>query len=747
MSNLDISKIKTTWKGSWVRETLYKERDIVAWKGAGFRCIKDTPSEWTIHAATMSATVRHEMMHPRLVLKSFRPDNKLYWVQITTASTSARGWNQMMPYIRGSMVRVGSEIFMAIKDTPRNCYWLDEEYWEKVFEGSNNADQRNWAVATVNQQPFGFLHRWGKHKGEAINNGEFHHHQCYLTGNVHFISHDGGVVSTGRTNYSSGVGDATGNYGHSFHRACGFTFIDWYRSADQSSWRKHPTATDGTPNTTDPDWGPLVTPDGKTPKCIQMTHSEDNSMWLFNNGEVYTGGYNGQGQLGINNTANKTYPVRATNQMRYDAAGNTIPKCFNETKIVKVTQSQMDYYNSSANHFMAVGDDGSLWTWGNNDAGQCGYGSENYTGTGMQRTNRYYPFRIPQSRFEGKRIVDAYASAGTSESFSHALDEDGNLWAWGQNSTSQLGIGFTESQRYIDYPRRVPVNWENYGGIKKFMVFSNQNTGSIHGCYVLDHDGYLWSWGSFTNGTGVGRMLVTNDHQWGLPHRLRFDTNDGRWDNFWMGGGKSHYLFLREKDTGLTYAAGGNQYNAIGGDGTSSYWWNSGGNHSGINRVSNVYDVTTMSSTCPDYRNIASYEDPHSPMLFTEEGGCWTQGRNRWGSASTGHQDEGSGWELPAGQYNTADQHRERGSYPDHFTRVIQPPGQRLMQGMNSGYNEWAIFGWISDMGEFYRCGVDGSNDNGHSTWQYDMGPYNYTNIHGNCHTYHHFSMHTGTFD
>lgn len=747
MSNLDISKIKTTWKGPWIRETLYNERDIVSWKGAGYRCIKDTPSEWTIHAATIVATVRYEMMHPRLVLKSFRPDNKLYWVQITTASTSARGWNQMMPYRRGQMVRVGSELFMAIKDTPRNCYWLDTEYWEKVFEGSSTADQRNWAVAAVNQQPFGFLHRWGIHKGEAINNGEYHIHQNYFTGNTHFIAHDGGVVNVGRSSPKSGVGPSNGNYGHSFHRNAGFTFIDWYRSADQSSWRKHPTAADGTPNTTDPEWGPLVTPDGKTPKCIQIVSTEDNSGFLFNNGEVYIAGYNGQGQCGINDVTARPYPVRATSQMRYDAHGNIIPKCFNETKIIKLSLSGGDYYNYSYTHFLALGDDGSVWSWGHNGAGQLGWGSEDHQGTGQQRTHRYYPIRIPQARFDGKRIVDVYANGATTEGWSHALDEDGNLWGWGQNSSAQLGIGFTESQRYIDYPRKVPVNWENYGGIKKFQCFSNTNTGAIHGCYVLDGDGYLWSWGNFTNGTGVGRMLLTNNHEWGVPHRLRFDTNDGRWDNFWMGGGKSHYIFMREKDTGLTYGAGGNQYNAMGGDGTSNYWWNAGGAHAGVTRISNVYDVTCVRATSPDYRNIASYEDPHTPMMFTEEGGCWTQGRNRWGSSSTGHQDEDSGWELPSGQYNTADQHRERGAYPDHFKRVIQPPGQRLMQGYNSGYNEWAMFMWISDMGEVYRCGVDGQNDSGYCTWQYDMGPYNYYQHHSNPHTYHHFSMHSGVFD
>ena len=753
MSILDFSKLKTTWKGPWQVETLYKEKDIVSWRGSGFRCVLDTPSEWTVVSSTIVSPNRYESMHPRLVLKSFRPDNSKYWTQITTASTSARGWNQMMPYRKGELVRLGSEVYMCIKDCARNCYpkhngTVDaSEWWVKIFEGSGYADQRNWPVSMINQQPLGFLYRWGPRKGESLNHGEMNWHQNYFSGNSHVLCHDGGTFSHGRSQDRTGVGTATGNNGHSNHRTQGFTFMDWYRSADQSSWRKYASAADGTPNTSAEDWGPLTTPDGKTPQCIQIVGSESNTMWLFNNGEVYMSGYNGHGQLGINNTSARSFPVRATSEMRYDYHGNIIPRCFNETRIVKVTMGGGDYYNSSATHQMALGDDGSVWTWGYNGAGQLGSGSENYTGTGLQRSNRYYPMRIPQMRFEGKRIVDIFAIGADTEAMSYCLDEDDNMWAWGQNSSAQLGIGYTETQRYIDSPRRIPVNWANYGGMKKFMTFSNGNTGSIHGCYVLDGDGYLWSWGHFTNGTGVGRWLQTNDLEWGVPHRLRFDTNDGRWDNFWMGGGKSHYIFMREKDTGLTYAAGGNQYNAIGGDGQSNYWWNSGGNHAGVTRVSNVYDLTCVRAASPDYRNIASYEDPHTPMLFTEEGGCWTQGRNRWGCSSTGHQDEDSGWETGSGQYNTADQHRERGAFTDHFKRVIQPPGQKMMQGYNSGYNEWAIFCWISDQGEFYRCGVDGAGTDSYYTWQYDMGQYMYQQFHANCHTYHRFSMASGTYD
>ena len=50
------------------------------------------------------------------------------------------------------------------------------------------------------------------------------------------------------------------------------------------------------------------------------------------------------------------------------------------------------------------------------------------------------PVRLPQSYFDGKKIVDVYWS-GSEESWCYALDESGQLWGWGHNQHGEIGVG------------------------------------------------------------------------------------------------------------------------------------------------------------------------------------------------------------------------------------------------------------------------------------------------------------------
>ena len=115
----------------------------------------------------------------------------------------------------------------------------------------------------------------------------------------------------------------------------------------------------------------MVTPDGKqAPKCIQWCTGHNFSIWLMNNGEVYTSGYNGHYQLGYNeggntNSSNRSYTNRVSASDTVDWLGDTI-RSFNDTKMVKVgTTSQGQ--NSNGKQIWALGEDGSVWIWGRNN--------------------------------------------------------------------------------------------------------------------------------------------------------------------------------------------------------------------------------------------------------------------------------------------------------------------------------------------------------------------------------------------
>ena len=76
-----------------------------------------------------------------------------------------------------------------------------------------------------------------------------------------------------------------------------------------------------------------------------------------------------------------------------------------------------------------------------------------------------------------------------------AMDEDGNLWSWGYNNYGQLGYptntGFRSSDRSRT-PKKLPVNWNSYGGVQKFITSASEANNDFIGS--SDGNGYVWTW-------------------------------------------------------------------------------------------------------------------------------------------------------------------------------------------------------------------------------------------------------------
>ena len=80
-------------------------------------------------------------------------------------------------------------------------------------------------------------------------------------------------------------------------------------------------------------------------------------------------------------------------------------------------------------HRLALDEDGRVWAWGWNWAGQLG------DGTLQDREDQLVRVDMPEG------VTITYVAAGEDSSF--ALDEDGNVWAWGSNEFGTLGNGTT----------------------------------------------------------------------------------------------------------------------------------------------------------------------------------------------------------------------------------------------------------------------------------------------------------------
>jgi alpha-tubulin suppressor-like RCC1 family protein len=114
-------------------------------------------------------------------------------------------------------------------------------------------------------------------------------------------------------------------------------------------------------------------------------------------------------------------------------------------------------------HSVALKNDGTLWTWGDNSAGSLGTGSTNNSGVPVQ---------------VGSATNWIKVWAGILESV--ALQSDGSLWCWGQNPDPAFPKG-TGANRI---PTRVSpdTNWVDVGF-------------GLNTVFATKSDGTLWAWG------------------------------------------------------------------------------------------------------------------------------------------------------------------------------------------------------------------------------------------------------------
>jgi alpha-tubulin suppressor-like RCC1 family protein len=171
------------------------------------------------------------------------------------------------------------------------------------------------------------------------------------------------------------------------------------------------------------------------------------SLALRNDGTVWSWGVNSEGELGIGSTSNTPVglpgPVQGLSRVTGISAG--------------------------LSHSLALRNDGTVWVWGGNTRGQLGNGTSG-TNFGL------VPAPVPG--LSGIRAIAA------GESHNLALAPDGTVWAWGDNTFGQLGVGTSSTT-----PVTSPVQVMNLNGVVALAA------GKAHSV-ALRLDGSVWSWGA-----------------------------------------------------------------------------------------------------------------------------------------------------------------------------------------------------------------------------------------------------------
>ena len=277
---------------------------------------------------------------------------------------------------------------------------------------------------------------------------------------------------------------------------------------------------------------------------MQAAAGGHHSLAIGSDGYVYAWGNNDHGQLGNNTKSNSSTPVRVHGPNNFGeglkaiqvAAGAWSSMALGADGTVYTWGSLSKGYNSdcsspqtvpttvkdpsdasgvfhavqistSWSFDLAIGLDHYVYAWGYNTAGQLG----NNTRDDPFTTNIFHsaPSRVfatgKSTAAAGPWLKAVQVSAGCW--YALAIGEDGNTWAWGQNTYGALGNG-TSTRDAVANPVPVRVQYPEDAGTVTAVQIS---AGSWHSLAV-DTDGNAWAWGrndygQLGNNTSNGRTI------------------------------------------------------------------------------------------------------------------------------------------------------------------------------------------------------------------------------------------------
>lgn len=401
------------------------------------------------------------------------------------------------------------------------------------------------------------------------------------------------------------------------------------------------------------------------------------SVAVKDDGTVWTWGDNTYGQLGD-----------GTNDAR------------NKPVIVKGNMVEIKSIASGAYHTLAIDKDGVVWAWGDDYFGELGYGyDQNRLNTPIMATNTNWHITQIAAGFnfsialkdDGTLLTwglinssptDIYSAATTSgmpdehkfpvlingldhvsqitagNSHVVALKDDGSVYAWGDNSFGQLGVGTAYDGQ--TYSQTFPDHVNGISDIVNIGAGSNFT-------FAVDKEDHLWAWGS-NSYSQLGDKTLNNQvspiqtevNEWLNPPLMKpgegavlikeprvqsltagdsdtFVIRNNRlygWgsNSFGQLGDGTHTSVISPKDLGLegmvSIDAGDAHTVAVKQDGTLWTW--------GQNFLGQLGDGTTQSASSPIQVNslkgvVAAAAGSSHTIALLNNGTVWSFGDNTFG--------------------------------------------------------------------------------------------------------------------
>jgi alpha-tubulin suppressor-like RCC1 family protein len=323
--------------------------------------------------------------------------------------------------------------------------------------------------------------------------------------------------------------------------------------------------------------------------------------------QLWSWGDNDKGSLGHNNRTHYSSPVQ-------------VPS----TSWLKINKS----FPNETNSVSAGKDDGTLWTWGDNEYGDLGLNDI---------VMRSSPTQIPGTTWD--------TAAQTRSKAWIATKTDGTLWVWGRGYYGQTGLN-----NNISYSSPVQIGSSTDWATGRFKIAGD----SPSAARAIKTDGTLWAWGYNNNGTLGQNQATAQLGQISSPVQIPGTTwksvggsnvsfgikTDGTlwgWGGTWSGSlglnvGGPGYASSRSSPTqipGTTWeniAGGVNCTMATKTDGTLWAWGVNDNGNLGLNNRTKYSSPTQIPGTNWDTDNFTVGE--RTSFALKTDGTLWSWGYN-----------------------------------------------------------------------------------------------------------------------
>ena len=452
------------------------------------------------------------------------------------------------------------------------------------------------------------------------------------------------------------------------------------------------------------------TPDNNLPRAIQIERGYNHGTALFNNGEVYAWGINTQYGLGDRSVTQRNQPVRCGGT--YAEVAIAASTTTHTLRNTKIVRISM----SSAGNTCGI--TGIRHTLALDDAGNVwAWGSNAYGQCGDNTTVAVQvPKQILTTYFNSRPVVAIWAFGG-QYGYNFALNDQNQLFGWGYNNYGQLGNSTTTATGVLVPTQITTQTWTSgvAGTIRKITSIGGNGATAGHGSTaVLTSSGKIFVAGIQATGQFMLNS-VTQTNTFTQCTSGPGSTSGNGAQNVWFWGDPANgCMLVRDNVDGTTWTAGYNTQYGLG-DGAST--------------TNSSVAIQTKKRERGAYSNLTNVADiahlsggtNNSCMVITDSGQVYGIGYNAQGQLATGQAvawsfslpGDGNGYEHEASVYGWVPARLPNSMYG----KVNQISTIGYKDNATTNYGGYII---VSNTGRAMANG-DGANVNG---WQ--QGQINY---------------------